>query len=245
MISDHSSLQSEQGNGVIPGPADWVAQLQQPPPIRTIDPRLLDVPRPPTVKVFRTAANLVAPTHRIAQGFQQISFDGEQAIVNREWLKRHRSIGSFLVQHTNGTSVKRDKTKQQKILSKAAQAIIQADLQSGKYDKRKNRVEPPYMAPSTDPALYSSVCFPTPLHPHGAHPLQWCSICNDFGSILMLCCTCRVGICIKSRATTYGCLIRDKKIEDDTFIFYCIFCCWSKRRVCPVCVHVFPPHTGD
>lgn len=60
-------------------------------------------------------------------------------------------------QNTDYPSVKKDKEPQKKILSKTAQAMIAAALASGTYEKRKDRVEPPYMAPSTDTDLYSSV----------------------------------------------------------------------------------------
>jgi hypothetical protein len=41
-------------------------------------------------------------------------------------------------------------------------SVIDAALKSGVYADRGDRLEPPYMAPSTDPNLYSSVCiFPT------------------------------------------------------------------------------------
>ena len=73
---------------LIPGPVDWQAQYTQPAPMFAIDPQLLEGPPRPKAKLFRTTATHVAPTHRVGQGFQQVSFVGEYAIVNREWLKK-------------------------------------------------------------------------------------------------------------------------------------------------------------
>jgi hypothetical protein len=69
---------------------------------------------------------------------------------------------------------------------------------------------------------------------------KWCSLCNDFGTVLVLCCTCRVAICVKTKDTPYGCLRWDKAIDDDSFVFYCVFCSCANVGPCPVCVsHAF------
>ena len=54
--------------------------------------------------------------------------------------------------------VARSQTPHRRILSKAAGKLIDEAHKAGKYDDRKGRVEPPYMAPSSDPLVYSSVC---------------------------------------------------------------------------------------
>ena len=63
----------------------------------------------------------------------------------------------YLVQHANKMIVKKDNIVQQKILSNAAQAIINADIKLGTHVTKGGQVEPPYIAPSTDVNLYSSV----------------------------------------------------------------------------------------
>jgi hypothetical protein len=52
-------------------------------------------------------------------------------------------------------------TPHRRILSKAARNLIDEAHRAGKYDDRMNRTEPPYMAPSSDPLVYSSVCLLT------------------------------------------------------------------------------------
>ena len=65
----------------------------------------------------------------------------------------------------------RDGAPQRRILSKAAQGIIQAALESGKYNEdRQKALEPPYMTPSTDPMKYSAVCPPPYSTSFGSSP---------------------------------------------------------------------------
>lgn len=66
-------------------------------------------------------------------------------------------ISIWLVQSTHKIPVKKGKIEQRKILSQVALAIIDEALKSGLHDGKDNVLEPPYMAPSTDAALYSSV----------------------------------------------------------------------------------------
>jgi hypothetical protein len=63
---------------------------------------------------------------------------------------------------------------------------------------------------------------------------QWCSLCNDIGSILVLCSGCRVGICLLTHQTVYGCLRWQEGIENDDFIFLCPFCAWKTDDECSV-----------
>ena len=68
----------------------------------------------------------------------------------------------------NHPVVSRKMVPHRRILSKAAKDTIHVALESGKYDDRRKRVEPPYMAPSTEEGDYPSVCSPfTPLSVHG------------------------------------------------------------------------------
>lgn len=67
--------------------------------------------------------------------------------------------------------------------------------------------------------------------------LQWCSLCNDVGSILVLCSQCRVGICLLTHETIYGCLRWQEGIYSDGFVFVCPFCAWLKEEQCSVWFH--------
>jgi hypothetical protein len=58
---------------------------------------------------------------------------------------------------TNEALVAKSKTPHRRILSKAAKRQINAAHKAGKFDDRKDKLEPPYMAPSSNPMLYSSV----------------------------------------------------------------------------------------
>lgn len=53
-----------------------------------------------------------------------------------------------------------------KILSAAAKAIIARAIAADQYQKMDNRYEPPFMAPSLEPALYSDVSVSYPFHCH-------------------------------------------------------------------------------
>lgn len=148
-------------------------------------------------------------------------------------------------QHADRILVNRNPTMQRKILSKAAQAIIQAAQSSGKHDEKYPHnadapVEPAFMAPSLDAAQYSSVRSLPSFPHHVAHLPKWCSLCNDFGSMLVLCCGCRVGMCVKTHETGLGCFGWSEEIEKDSFVFYCICCAWAKVGECPVSTRMPP-----
>ena len=42
--------------------------------------------------------------------------------------------------------------------------------------------------------------------------------------MLLLCASCRVGICVRVRGSTGGCLMWDKKMKDPDLVFHCLFC---------------------
>jgi hypothetical protein len=65
---------------------------------------------------------------------------------------------------------------------------------------------------------------------------QWCSLCNDFGSLMALCVACRVSICIKTRHTLTGCLEWNTCIDDNNFVYHCPYCGWTLRVTSVVCM---------
>jgi hypothetical protein len=113
-----------------------------------------------------------------------------------------------------------------KILTDEARRVIANTLRHGVYGVQPEACEPPYMAPSEDPDDYSAVCnLPTQHASLSDYPLtQWCSLCKDFGALLLLCATCRVGICVRTQGTTGGCLKWDRRMMSPDLIFYCMFC---------------------
>jgi len=65
--------------------------------------------------------------------------------------------------------------------------------------------------------------------------LQWCSFCNDFATIIVLCAGCRVSICMRSQQVLESaCLEWDEMITRPDFIFYCPYCCHSTGNTCAV-----------
>ena len=58
---------------------------------------------------------------------------------------------------TNEALVTKSKTPHRRILSKAAKRQIDVAHKAGIFDDRRDKLEPPYMAPSSNPMLYSSV----------------------------------------------------------------------------------------
>jgi hypothetical protein len=89
------------------------------------------------VRLIRSGAKRYATTHVIGQGFQKVSVAGEQGRLNKEWSKRDGAC--------------------RRVLSTAAIAQISAALKRKQYEDREDGTEPPFMAPSTDPKLYSKV----------------------------------------------------------------------------------------
>lgn len=100
----HSSSVSQWPDDVTPPHVNWLAEHAKDTAVWGIDPRLTQAQgsappavRPfrtalidaaPTVRIFKTAVADVAEDHRAVQGFQNISFDGEQTLVNRHWIKK-------------------------------------------------------------------------------------------------------------------------------------------------------------
>ena len=69
-----------------------------------------------------------------------------------------------------------------------------------------------------------------------AHTPKWCSLCNDFGSLLVLCVGCRVAICVKTHETLNGCLEWDLCLEEPDFVYYCPYCARASESLSPVCM---------
>jgi hypothetical protein len=100
------------------------------------------------------------------------------------------------------------------------------------YQGLENVLKPPYMTPSVDPEDYSKV--DTFYHSHYAMANlgQWCSLCDDFSTILVLCTGCQVGLCLKTVETLTGCLEWSAAVDDRTFVYYCHFCTWKRDIPC-------------
>lgn len=94
------------------------------------------------------------------------------------------------------------------------------------------------MAPSSDPEDYSRVSNPLLglLHCQGQRSPQWCSLCTDYGSLMILCVSCRVGICSTTPEFGSGCLEWQPIIDLDDFIFYCPYCAKADKKACLVSV---------
>lgn len=122
---------------------------------------------------------------------------------------------------------------QRKILSGRAKQIIDHAIGNGEYKLREKEMEPHIMAPSTNPDDYSQV-----RHERSFTVIsdsltgeQWCSLCTDFGVTLLLCATCRVGVCMTSLGVSTGCIKWDSVVNEDTFIYHCPFCPASRQCV--------------
>ena len=121
-----------------------------------------------------------------------------------------------------------------KLLSERAKQLIRDANLSGKYAKRKGKLEPPYMAPSDDPDDYSNVWTIWCLHRGVADTLQWCSFCKDFSILQVLCAGCRIGLCVRTKESPTGCLRWEGCIEDPDFIYYCPYCAWTMDTISSV-----------
>jgi hypothetical protein len=79
-------------------------------------------------------------------------------------------------------------------------------------------------------------CVHLALCPMGSADVQkWCSLCNDFSPLLVLCVGCRVAVCVKTDDTQRGCLAWHESITLETFVYYCPYCGWSLQQRSPVC----------
>jgi len=113
-----------------------------------------------------------------------------------------------------------------KVLTGEARRVIANAGSHGVHGGQPDASEPPYMAPSEDPEDYSAVRnLPTSAPAClTSFPPQWCSLCSDFGALLLLCAACRVGICVRTQSTTGGCLVWDERMLSPDLVFYCLFC---------------------
>ena len=129
-----------------------------------------------------------------------------------------------------------------KILSRDAKKAIHEATSAGTYVERQRALEPPYMAPSESPEDYSKVS--VLMHPdaNAVHTPQWCTYCTNFGTVLVLCASCRIGLCVRTKDSPTGCLQWDGRIDDDDFIYHCPWCTWNTDKISPVCP--IPPLCG-
>lgn len=134
---------------------------------------------------------------------------------------------------SNGILVGPEYLKCKKILSETAKTIISRATDSGKYSEIGEAVrEPPFMAPCADPKEYPDVRILCSLYRKPATDDQpkWCSLCNDFGELLVLCAGCRVAICSQTIDSSAGCLGWNKDTGKDSFVFYCPYCRTRKSK---------------
>lgn len=116
---------------------------------------------------------------------------------------------------------------------------MERELKAGLYNKGLEEREPPFMAPSANPEDYSNVCtFPTPnvLDTNG---FQWCSMCCNLGSYMIMCAGCRVAVCSGGPTHAPGCLEWEPQIESPKFIYYCPFCINARDLRPQVCESLF------
>src|ERR1700687_4879138 len=86
--------------------------------------------------------------------------------------------------------------EQRKILSDEAKRVIKDALTARVYTNREGKMEPHNMAPSTNPDDYSQVRqeWSFTMISESLIGGQWCSLCADFGTTLLLCACCGVGV---------------------------------------------------
>ena len=94
-----------------------------------------------SLTMISTAIGDFAAGAVLAQGYRSISLALEQCRLNREWGK--------------------DRDRSKRILSPAAIQKIKEDYKEGLHAGKASAMEPPFMAPSTDPEMYSKVSLVT------------------------------------------------------------------------------------
>ena len=124
-----------------------------------------------------------------------------------------------------------------KILSKKARALITAATapRDHRAEGEVEEVCPAYMPPSADPEDYSKVCSFVMLPRLSTDSPKWCSVCEDFGDVMVLCSHCRVSICVKTLDTISGCVAWESRIEDPDFVYVCPWCARKSQERSPVC----------
>lgn len=99
-------------------------------------------------------------------------------------------------------------------------------------------INPPLMPPSVKEEEYSLVSLLYPLSLLRLRRLpgyQWCSLCKDRNTALLLCAGCRMGICVQDLDSVHtGCLKPSPAVQKDDFVFFCPFCCRRNKTVFPV-----------
>lgn len=71
----------------------------------------------------------------------------------------------------------------------------------------------------------------------GSFQTQWCSLCADRNTEILLCAGCRIGVCVQSIDERHsGCLMPDAAQRLEGFVFLCPYCCKRKTKKFPVSV---------
>jgi len=183
------------------------------------------------VKTTRTSKRGAAASHRSSQGFVPLAV--RQSISAAATWTASSESPQAAFNETNETvltgsaGIRDGGAKCYKLLTEKAKSIIRSEISAGLYDNRKNELKPPFMPLSDDPDHYSSVRTRQffRLFEHSLILQQWCTFCNDFAAILILCAGCAIGLCVKTTDHPTGCIEWNPKIDDDPdLVFYCPYC---------------------
>ena len=117
----------------------------------------------------------------------------------------------------------------------AAKAVVETLLASKNRSDVLEHSYPSFMLPSAKEDDYSLVSdyflYSSPNgHSHSSSN-QWCSLCNDRDSPILLCAGCRIGICyITGTPSHSGCMKWNHTFDAPDLVFYCPFCCKTGNR---------------
>lgn len=191
-------------------------------------------PRP--VKVYPGKAGAVSETHVSGQGFESIRFVDERAIVNREWAEMRKS-------QVAGTPNPADNPFSDQETRQIRENPLE-DRESDNLESDSRRGIRRSFWRCGGALLYGSVPRPGRLFEctYGQFACRWtvltfckwCSFCTDFGERLVLCASCRIGVCMTGAVPNRACLDWDAATMKDDFVFHCQPCSILKKIRCPV-----------
>jgi hypothetical protein len=112
----------------------------------------------PRIKAYRSNVRAGTKSHVAGQGFQQLSFNSEHKLVNKEWVEKGMPSPIQSLCRSNVSKALRSKILTNRVFPEATRALISNKLAARHFNCREDRFEPPHMAPSADPDDYSKVC---------------------------------------------------------------------------------------